>query len=213
MSWSLVSQSVGSVMTYKGKRIFDTLLVVLASPIWIPIAATVALMVRMFLGKPVFFTQMRAGREGVGFRLIKFRTMTTVCDVDGRLLPDEDRLTPFGKWLRSTSLDELPELVNVLRGEMSLVGPRPLHISYVARYSAYHRRRLNVLPGITGLAQVSGRNAIGWPARFDCDVRYVMSCSFLTDLRILLRTAAVVCGRTGISAQDEVTMPEFRGYE
>jgi lipopolysaccharide/colanic/teichoic acid biosynthesis glycosyltransferase len=167
----------------------------------------------MRLGPPVFFVQDRPGFRERPFRLIKFRTMTNARNASGSLLPDEQRLTSFGRALRSTSLDELPELWNVLRGDMSLVGPRPLLTRYLPRYSDRHRRRHEVRPGITGLAQVSGRNAITWTQKLDLDVEYVDSCSLVLDGHILWRTLRSVIRREGISAEGAATMPEFTGYD
>lgn len=180
---------------------------------WLPSLAVLAALVRTKLGSPIFFTQTRPGRNGVPFTLIKLRTMTDARGVNGGLLPDEKRLAPFGRFLRSTSLDELPELLNVLKGEMSLVGPRPLLTQYLERYSSSHRRRHEVRPGMTGLAQVSGRNAISWSQKFDRDVEYVDRCSLTLDIAILWRTLRAVVRREGISAEGEATMPEFMGYD
>lgn len=169
------------------------------------------LLVRYKLGAPVFFTQERPGLNGKPFRMIKFRTMTDAKDADGKLLPDEVRLTKFGQFIRSTSLDELPELWNVLKGEMSLVGPRPLLMEYLPLYSAEQARRHEMRPGITGWAQVNGRNAISWEERFKLDVWYVDHQSFLLDCKIVLLTIQKVFVREGISAQGEATMPKFTG--
>jgi lipopolysaccharide/colanic/teichoic acid biosynthesis glycosyltransferase len=193
------------------KRGFDLVVVVLAAPAWLPILAVVALLVRLKLGSPVFFRQKRPGKDAVIFEMVKFRTMTDARDAAGALLPDAVRLTPFGKFLRATSLDELPELWNVLRGDMSLVGPRPLLVGYLPRYSARQARRHAVRPGITGLAQVKGRNALTWEEKFEWDVRYVETQSLALDLKILLLTAKTVFVREGISAAGDATMPEFRG--
>lgn len=193
------------------KRAFDLLLVLLAAPVWLPLLAVVAMLVRVKLGSPVFFRQERPGRGGRVFRMIKFRTMTDARDAAGQLLPDAVRLTPFGRMMRSTSLDELPELLNVLKGDMSLVGPRPLLVRYLERYSPRQARRHEVRPGITGLAQVSGRNAISWEEKFEWDVRYVETQSLLLDLKILFLTVKAVFFRTGISAAGDATMPEFTG--
>jgi lipopolysaccharide/colanic/teichoic acid biosynthesis glycosyltransferase len=171
----------------------------------------VALLVRFRLGTPVLFRQPRPGLHARPFLLLKFRTMTEARDDRGDLRPDVERVTPFGRALRATSLDELPELLNVLRGEMSLVGPRPLLVRYLPRYSAHHARRHDVRPGITGLAQVSGRNALSWDARLDRDVEYVARISLPLDSCILLRTLWVVLRREGISALGEATMGEFTG--
>ena len=198
---------------YAGKRIVDLLLTAVTVPVWSPIVALLALVVRARLGGPAFFVQTRPGLHGAPFKLIKLRTMSEARDAAGTLLPDEDRLTPFGKFLRSTSLDELPELWNVLRGDMSLVGPRPLLMQYLPLYNEVHRRRHEVRPGITGLAQIGGRNAITWPEKLDLDVEYVDRCSFALDMRILWRSARAVLRREGISAEDHATMPYFTGYD
>ncbi len=191
------------------KRAFDLIAVFASAPLWVPLLSVVALVVRVRLGAPVFFRQSRPGRGGRIFHLIKFRSMTDARDATGRLRPDAERLTPFGRWLRSSSLDELPELWNVVRGEMSLVGPRPLLVEYLPRYSARQARRHEVLPGLTGLAQVNGRNALSWEEKFEWDVRYVETRSFRLDLWILLQTARVTLLRSGVSAPGEATMPEF----
>lgn len=193
------------------KRGFDLLVVVLAMPFWMPVLAVVALLVRLKLGSPVLFRQKRPGRRGRIFEMLKFRTMTNARDAEGNLLPDAERLAPFGRWLRSTSLDELPELLNVVRGEMSLVGPRPLLVQYLDRYTPEQARRHEVPPGITGWAQVNGRNAISWDEKFKLDVWYVEHRSIALDLRILFLTLKKVMIRDGISAQGDATMPEFRG--
>lgn len=198
---------------YPGKRALDLLLVVASAPVWVPLLAAVALQVRTRIGGPVLFRQVRAGRHGRPFTLVKFRTMTDARDAAGAPLPDAARLTRFGRRLRATSLDELPELWNVLRGDMSLVGPRPLLVRYLPRYSARHRARHAVRPGLTGLAQVSGRNALGWRERFDLDVDYVERCSARLDLAILARTVLGVARGDGISAPGESTMHEFFGYD
>ena len=192
---------------YRGKRAFDVAVVLLAAPVWVPVAGALALVVLARLGAPVFFTQTRPGLHGEPFTLVKFRTM-----LNGTM-PDAERLTPLGQWLRAWSLDELPELFNVLRGDMSLVGPRPLLPQYLPRYSERHRLRHEVRPGITGLAQVSGRNALRWSDKFDLDVEYVERSSFRLDVAILWRTLRAVLRREGISAAGEATMPEFTGYE
>jgi len=198
---------------WRGKRLVDVLLVVAATPVWVPLAALVAALVRARIGRPVLFRQARPGLGGRTFTLIKFRTMADARDPTGRPLPDHERLTPFGRWLRSTSLDELPELWNVLRGEMALVGPRPLLPRYLDRYSARHHRRHDVRPGLTGLAQVSGRNALSWPAKFDLDVDYVERSSPWLDAKILGRTLWSVLCRDGISADRAATTHEFMGYD
>ncbi|MFA5265735.1 MAG: sugar transferase [Opitutaceae bacterium] len=197
----------------QSKRLFDLLLVLIAAPVWLPPMAVVALMVRWKLGEPVLFRQKRPGRGGVVFELIKFRSMRNAVAADGKALPDAERLTAFGRALRASSLDELPELINVLRGEMSLVGPRPLLIEYLPRYDARQARRHEVLPGLTGLAQVRGRNALTWEEKFEWDVRYVEQRTLWLDIRILIQTVGAVCKRDGISAKGEATMPEFRGKQ
>jgi len=167
---------------------------------------------RRKLGSPVFFHQVRPGLRGRPFRMVKFRTMTDARAPDGRLLPDADRLTAFGRFLRASSLDELPELLNVLKGEMSLVGPRPLLMAYLPLYSPRQARRHEVRPGITGWAQVNGRNALGWDRKFRLDVWYVEHRSLCLDLRILWLTVRKVLARDGIHAAGEATMPRFTGW-
>jgi lipopolysaccharide/colanic/teichoic acid biosynthesis glycosyltransferase len=194
-----------------GKRILDLVLVLGTLPLWLPLLALLALLVRRGMGSPVFFRQRRPGLGGRIFGLLKFRTMTEAKDASGRLLPDAQRLTPFGRWLRATSLDELPELLNVLRGEMSLVGPRPLLVQYLDRYSSEQARRHELPPGLTGWAQINGRNAVNWEDRLRMDVWYVDHRSVLLDLRILVSTVIKVFLRQGISAAGEATMPEFMG--
>lgn len=198
---------------YPGKRLLDLALTIITAPLWAPTVAFMALVVRLRMGAPAFFVQTRPGLHGAPFRLIKVRTMADVRDEHGELLPDEDRLTALGQFLRSTSLDELPQLWNVLRGDMSLVGPRPLLIKYLPLYSERHRRRHDVRPGITGLAQVGGRNAITWPQKLDLDVEYVDRCSFALDARILWLSARAVVRREGISAEGQATTQEFTGYD
>ena len=184
-------------------------LVVLTLPVSLPVMALLALLVRAKLGRPVLFRQVRPGLHGRPFTLVKFRTMHADNEETG--LPDAQRLTDFGRLLRSTSLDELPELWNVLRNDMSLVGPRPLLTEYLPLYTAEQARRHAVRPGITGWAQVNGRNAIGWPAKFELDVWYVDHQSFWLDVRILWLTLFNVVRRHGIAAADDATMPKFRG--
>lgn len=176
-----------------------------------PLFLVVALLVRQKLGSPVIFRQERAGKDGEPFVIYKFRTMTDERDPDGKLLSDEKRLTRFGAFLRSTSIDELPELWNVLKGEMSLVGPRPLHVRYLERYSSEQARRLEIRPGITGWAQINGRNALTWEDRFTMDVWYVDRCNLFLDIKILLLTMLKVFKREGISATSHSTMEEFWG--
>ena len=193
------------------KRPLDFLLALIAVVLLSPVLRVTAVLVRVKLGSPVLFRQERPGRYGRIFRLIKFRTMTDARSADGTLLPDADRLTPFGRKLRATSLDELPELFNVLRGDMSLVGPRPLLVRYLPRYNAHQARRHEVRPGFTGLAQVHGRNAISWEEKFDWDVKYVDHVTFLGDCRILLATVKTVFSHEGISSGTSATMEEFMG--
>jgi lipopolysaccharide/colanic/teichoic acid biosynthesis glycosyltransferase len=195
------------------KRLFDVvvsglLLVALSLPM-----IFLAFFVWKRLGRPLYFSQQRPGMGGHPFKMLKFRTMTAERDASGRKLSDAERLTPFGRWLRGTSLDELPELWNVLRGDMSLVGPRPLLMQYLPLYSPRQARRHEVRPGITGWAQVNGRNALTWPQKFELDVWYVENRSLWLDLRILWMTLLVVLRRDGISAQGEATMPPFTGNE
>ena len=170
-----------------------------------------AILVRVKLGSPVLFIQERPGKDGKRFKLYKFRSMTGEVDKNGRLFPDEIRLTSFGKKLRSTSLDELPELFNILRGDMSVVGPRPLMVQYLSRYNEHQARRHEVHPGFTGLAQVHGRNGISWEEKCDWDVKYVDHITFLGDWKIIFGTVKTVLKREGISAANDVTMPEFMG--
>jgi lipopolysaccharide/colanic/teichoic acid biosynthesis glycosyltransferase len=193
------------------KRLFDVVVSAVALVLLSPVLAVLALLVRWKLGSPVLFTQQRPGRAGRPFRLVKFRTMRDALDRDGQALPDEERLTPFGARLRSLSLDELPELWNVLRGDMSLVGPRPLLMQYLGRYSAQQARRHEVRPGLTGWAQVNGRNATSWADRFEMDVWYVDHRSMRLDLQIMWRTVRSVVAREGVSAEGHATMPEFMG--
>lgn len=193
------------------KRLLDIVCAALALLLLAPVLAAVALAVRVKLGGPVLFCQTRPGLHGHPFEMFKFRTMTDARDAQGNLLPDAERLPPFGQFLRSTSLDELPELWNVLRGDMSLVGPRPLLMQYLDRYTPEQARRHNVRPGITGWAQINGRNALSWEEKFALDVWYVDHHSIGLDVRILWRTLRKVMIREGISAGDSATMPEFTG--
>lgn len=193
------------------KRLFDVVvasfaLLVLALP-----AFALALLIRSKLGSPVLFKQVRPGFLGQHFTIVKFRTMTNARGPDGTLLPDAHRLTTFGKFLRSSSLDELPEILNVLKGEMSLVGPRPLMVDYLPLYTADQARRHEVRPGITGWAQINGRNAISWEDKFKLDVWYVDNQNLCLDIKILWLTVKKVVVREGISAADDATMPEFKG--
>lgn len=195
------------------KRVFDILASGLGLVFLAPIFLTLMVLVRLRLGSPVFFKQQRPGRRGRPFLMLKFRTMTDVRDTEGNLLPDHVRLTPLGKFLRSSSLDELPELWNVIKGDMSLVGPRPLLMEYLPLYNERQNRRHEVRPGVTGWAQVNGRNAIGWDQKFDLDVWYVENQSLWLDLKILFLTVWKVIRRDGISAAGEATMPKFTGTE
>jgi len=193
------------------KRAFDLILTVPGTLLMLPVMAVVALLVRVKLGTPVIFSQKRPGLNNRIFTLYKFRTMNDSKDESGALLPDSERLTGLGRFLRSASLDELPELFNVLKGEMSLVGPRPLLVSYLERYSSEQMRRQTVLPGITGWAQVNGRNAISWEEKFKLDVWYVDHWSVGLDIKILWKTVDKVWRREAISAPGEATMSEFQG--
>ena len=193
------------------KRPQDFLCASVALVVLSPVMGITAILVKKKLGSPVIFSQDRPGLDGKTFRLYKFRTMTDERDENGNLLPDEDRLPPFGIKLRSTSLDELPELINIWKGDMSVVGPRPLLVRYLSRYNAHQARRHEVRPGFTGLAQVHGRNAISWEEKFDLDVKYVDNVSFLGDWKIILQTVLTVLKREGVSSATSVTMEEFMG--
>lgn len=195
------------------KRWLDFILSLLAIIILSPILLIVALLVRIKLGSPVIFKQERPGLHEKIFTLYKFRTMTDEKDKDGNLLPDDQRLTKFGKLLRSTSLDELPELFNILKGDMSIVGPRPLLVKYLPLYNEHQKHRHDVRPGFTGWAQCNGRNAISWEEKFDLDVYYVKHLTFILDLSIIFKTIKIVFLREGISSDTSVTMEEFRGTE
>ena len=195
------------------KHYLDFVLSLAALIILSPVLLLVAILVRCKLGSPILFKQERPGLHEKIFCMYKFRTMTDAKDADGNLLPDEVRLTKFGKLLRSTSLDELPELFNILKGDMAIVGPRPLLVQYLPRYNERQHRRHDVRPGFTGLAQVNGRNSISWQEKFEWDVKYVENVSFLMDLRIIVKTVKVVLKRDGISSETSATMEEFRGNE
>lgn len=195
------------------KRAFDILVAFCALAILWPVLLVVAILVRVFLGSPVLFRQERPGLNGEVFTLLKFRTMVDAYGADGRQLPDRERLTRFGRFLRSTSLDELPELWNVLVGEMSLVGPRPLLVRYLERYSSRQSRRHEVRPGLTGWAQVNGRNTQSWEDRLEMDVWYVDNQTFWLDLKVLFRTVVLVFKREGVSDHGEATKAEFRPPE
>jgi lipopolysaccharide/colanic/teichoic acid biosynthesis glycosyltransferase len=198
----------GTVM----KRFFDFMISLFALLLLWPVILAVALLVRLFLGKPVFFRQQRPGLNGQPLEIIKFRTMREAVDTSSKLLPDAERLTAFGRFLRASSLDELPELWNVLKGDMSLVGPRPLLMQYLSRYTPEQARRHEVRPGLTGWAQVNGRNALTWEERFKLDVWYVDHRSFLLDLKIIFMTIWKILKREGINQPGQATMEEFRGY-
>ena len=193
------------------KRTFDFIIAFTALLMLLPFLLILGFAVRILLGTPILFRQQRPGLHGKPFDMVKFRTMTEDKDPAGRLLPDAERLTNFGRLLRSTSLDELPELWNVLKGEMSLVGPRPLLMEYLPLYSEYQMRRHELRPGVTGWAQINGRNALSWEEKFALDVWYIENRSFWLDLQIILKTAAKVFSRAGVSADGDVTMPRFKG--
>lgn len=205
--------SISKTSLYRriGKRLFDILVAVSLLILISPVILLLGLCSLVFLGRPVFFKQRRIGYRERPFMLSKFRTMNQLRDRFGRLLPDEVRLVPYGRFLRVTSLDELPTFWNVLRGDMSLVGPRPLLPEYLPRYTAVQRRRHEVKPGVTGWAQVNGRNRLTWEEKFELDVWYVDHWSMSLDIRVLCQTAVKVMRREGISQKDHVTMPEFLG--
>lgn len=194
-----------------GKRIFDLCLTVPAFVVLSPVMLVTAGLVAVKLGRPVLFTQERPGYKEKIFRMYKFRTMTDARNANGELLSDEDRLTPFGEKLRSTSLDELPELLNILKGDMSLVGPRPLLVQYLPLYNKRQHKRHSVLPGITGLAQINGRNSISWEEKFEYDVQYAKHVTFFGDLKILFETVSKVLKREGINSENSATMEDFTG--
>ena len=193
------------------KRFFDFVLSLLAIIVLSPVMIIVAILVKIKLGSPIIFTQERPGKDEKIFKMYKFRSMTDQRDEKGNLLPDDIRLTKFGKLLRSTSLDELPELFNILKGDMSIVGPRPLLVRYLPLYNEHQRHRHDVRPGFTGWAQCNGRNAISWEEKFDLDVYYTKHVSLLLDIKIIFKTVKVVLFREGISSETSVTMEEFRG--
>lgn len=196
-----------------GKRVFDVAVASAGLLALAPVVLLIALVVRVMIGTPVLFRQARPGRDGQPFTLLKFRTMSDARTTSGEHLEDAVRLVPAGKWLRALSLDELPELWNVIRGEMSLVGPRPLLMDYLPLYSARQSRRHEVRPGITGWAQINGRNSLSWERRFDLDVWYVDHVSFGLDLSILAKTLVSALRREGIAAEGHATMPRFTGKE
>ena len=193
------------------KRIFDLILIISAYFLLSPLMILIAVIIRLTMGKPIFFRQIRPGFHGKPFTIYKFRTMLNAYGKNGNLLPDKERLTRFGKFLRSTSLDELPELFNILKGEMSIVGPRPLLMQYLERYSPEQARRNEVRPGLTGWAQINGRNAITWEEKFRLDVWYVNNQSFRLDMKIIFMTILKVLKREGISQRGQATMEEFMG--
>jgi lipopolysaccharide/colanic/teichoic acid biosynthesis glycosyltransferase len=195
------------------KRLIDICGALTALIILLPVILATAILVRLRMGSPILFVQVRPGLNGIPFHMFKFRTMLDALDKTGRPLPDKERLTTFGRFLRSTSLDELPGLWNVLKGDMSLVGPRPLLMEYLPLYSPEQARRHNVRPGITGWAQVNGRNALSWEDKFALDVWYVDNRSLMLDLKILLKTVRKVLIRDGISSAGEATMSKFTGNE
>ncbi len=193
------------------KRILDIILSFFALLILSPLLIITAILVRLKLGSPILFRQARPGKNEKIFHIFKFRTMTDEKDKNGNLLPDEIRLTKFGQFLRSTSIDELPELLNILKGDMSVVGPRPLLVQYLDRYNNEQRHRHDVKPGLTGLAQVNGRNGITWEQKFNYDLQYVKKVTFFGDCKIILQTVQKVFQREGISSATSVTMEEFKG--
>lgn len=193
------------------KYFIDLIIIFLIAPLLIPILLIVSLLIYLKLGFPILFTQVRPGFEGKPFRMIKFRTMTNVCDANGELLPDSIRLTSFGRLLRSTSIDELPEFWNIIKGEMSLVGPRPLLMQYLPLYSPEQARRHNMRPGITGWAQVNGRNSISWEEKFQLDLWYIDNHNFLLDLKIIWLTLRKVVMRHGVNFEDDSTVSMFTG--
>lgn len=194
-----------------GKRILDVMIALCGMIVVIPVGVVVSLLVKIFLGSPVIFKQERPGRYENPFYLYKFRTMTDKRDEEGNLLPDDQRLTKFGKLLRATSLDELPEFINILKGDMSFVGPRPLLMEYLPLYNKRQKHRHDVRPGLTGLAQVRGRNAISWEEKFEYDLKYIQHVSLRTDICILVETVKTVLKRDGIQSNSSVTMEKFKG--
>lgn len=193
------------------KRLLDIVISLCGIIVLSPIFLVLAILVRVKLGSPVLFMQERPGKDEKIFKLYKFRSMTDEKDENGNLLPDEKRLPAFGKKLRSTSLDELPELLNILKGDMSIIGPRPLLVRYLPRYNEFQKHRHDVRPGLTGLAQINGRNAITWERKFEYDVEYVRNLSFALDFRIFMGTVRAVLKREGINSENNATMEEFMG--
>lgn len=209
----IYSGYVGSENMYQNffKRLIDFIISFVALLVLSPILVVFAILIRVKLGSPIFFRQPRPGKDEKIFEILKFRTMTDERDREGNLLPDDVRLTKFGQFLRSTSIDELPELINILKGDMAVVGPRPLLVKYLPLYNEEQKRRHSVRPGLTGLAQVNGRNAITWEQKFKYDVEYVDNITFVGDCKIILQTALKVLQRKDISSQTSVTMEEFKG--
>ena len=195
------------------KRILDIVLSIVGLICLSPLFLIISILIYFKLGSPIFFIQKRPGKDEEIFNLIKFRTMTDERDENGDLLPDNIRLTKFGKFLRSTSIDELPELINVIKGEMSLVGPRPLLVEYLDRYNEFQARRHEMRPGITGLAQINGRNALTWEEKFKYDIEYIDNYNLLLDFKIIIKTIIQVFKRDGINQKDNVTMTKFKGSE
>lgn len=193
------------------KRLFDIILSIVAILILFPLFIIVSILVYTRLGSPIFFTQDRVGKDGKIFKMMKFRSMVNSKDKNGELLTDGKRLTPLGRVLRSTSIDELPELINVIKGDMSLVGPRPLLVEYITRYSKRQFKRHDVLPGLSGWAQINGRNIISWEKKFELDVWYVENWSILLDVKIILMTISKVFKKSDINQNDDITMEEFMG--
>ena len=193
------------------KRLLDVMLTFFTLLVLFPLLIIVAILIRIKIGSPIFFRQLRPGKNEKVFSILKFRTMTDEKDEYGNLLPDEIRLTKFGQFLRSTSIDELPELINILKGDMSIVGPRPLLVRYLDRYTEEQKHRHDVRPGLTGLAQVNGRNGISWEEKFNYDLEYVKKITFIGDCKIILKTVMKVFKREGISSATSVTMEEFKG--
>lgn len=208
-----MNSSTNTIYAKYIKRILDIVLSLIAIIVLSPLLLILCLLVKIKLGSPVIFAQDRPGKDEKIFRLFKFRSMTDERDTQGNLLPDDVRLTSFGKKLRSTSLDELPELFNILKGDMSIVGPRPLLVEYLDLYNDEQKHRHDVRPGLTGLAQTNGRNEISWESRFLLDIEYVNALSFLMDMNILIDTIKVVFKREGISSETSVTMEDFTGNE
>jgi undecaprenyl phosphate N,N'-diacetylbacillosamine 1-phosphate transferase len=206
-----MNQQNGGIYRRYFKRPMDFILSLIAIVVLSPVFLVVAILVRMKLGSPVLFKQQRPGLNEKIFKMYKFRTMTDERDENGELLPDSVRLTKFGKFLRSTSLDELPELINILKGDMSLVGPRPLLVQYLSLYNDHQKRRHEVRPGLSGLAQISGRNAISWENKFNLDVEYVDNVSFIGDWKIIFITIKKAIVREGITSEASATMEPFKG--